>query len=87
MGLRRPPSGFSIQNVLRGRTLRHIADSGTTIAVNCDACSQRRVWSPRQAKARFAPMLDDDVMRFAEKLSCGRCGSRSFFLTIVPRTN
>lgn len=86
MGLRNPQSGFTIQHVLRGRTLRDIVDAGTTLKLMCDACTRDVVLPPADAAAAFAALLDREIEALAARLACRSCGARDGFLTIVPRT-
>lgn len=89
MGLRRHNAGYSIQNVMRGRTLRSILEGGTTIKINCESCARSSVWSPVQARneMKFEPFLDKPIEALADKMSCAGCRSKSFFLTIVVPRN
>lgn len=89
MGLRNKKFGFSIQQVLRGRTLRDIIESGTTIKINCDECSRSTVWSPTQARKeeRLRTFMSKPIEELAENMHCASCRSRNFFLTIQVARN
>lgn len=89
MGQRNPKSGFSVQHVLRGRTLRGIVESGTTIKINCDHCSRSTVWSPAQAlkEPKFDAFMGQPIEALAGQLRCAACQSRDFFVTILTARN
>lgn len=89
MGQRRKTSGFSIANVLRGRTLRDIIESDTTFKTNCDDCSRSSAWTPAQARneLKFRAFMDKPIEELAAKMSCAGCRSKNLFLTIRPKTS
>ena len=80
---KRPPAkGATVQLALRGYALRTIAEAGTVMKAICQDCPNVRHFPPLEIRARFKPLLDDDVTRFADKLRCRQCGSADVFLTI-----
>lgn len=89
MGQRQYTARPDVHLVLRGRTLGEIVESGTTLAVSCQACSRRSTWSPKQARneVKFEPFMARDIGDLAGKLRCAACRSTDLFVTIVPKAS
>ena len=89
MGLRSTKAGFSVQFVLRDRTLHDIIESGTTLKINCQDCSRSTAWSPEQARKerKFEPFMGKPIDALADHMRCAACRSRNFFVTIQTDRN
>lgn len=78
----------TILHVLRGRTLRDIVDSETSIAANCEACGHKKIWPYADARdePRLKPFMDTNISVLVDKMTCTNCGEKNIFLTIDPKT-
>lgn len=89
MGLRTPKAGFSVQHVLRGRTLRDIVEGGTTLKISCQDCSRSTAWTPAQARKerKFEAFMGKPIEALADHMRCAACRSTNFFVTIQTARN
>jgi len=75
MGNRKPTFGASVQNALKGRTLRVLARQQISIAIICQDCAERTqwLWGDVLKNPRFGDLLDQPIDTIAARFRCTRC--------------
>ena len=69
----RPP--WQIEDGLGARTIRELLDQAVTLIIECDGCSHRASWGPKDLARRFGRKPARSVAALAPRLRCSKCRS------------